>query len=138
MEYTAALSTTTTPGEEYFADMLPVDLIAPGRSVGGQPDTGELRLVRAVLEVALREYFRPRTNWRATLVIDNAGEWIFRDDLLWPMSFINICGALGVDPEYLRRGCRAHRAALDALPSGATGHRSGLTRSRQREQSVLA
>jgi hypothetical protein len=31
-------------------------------------------------------------------------EWIFEDDHEWPFSFINICQALDMDPEYLRKG----------------------------------
>jgi hypothetical protein len=31
-------------------------------------------------------------------------EWIFDDDHEWPYSFINICEAVDMDPEYLRKG----------------------------------
>ena len=28
--------------------------------------------------------------------------WLFSDEEHWPFSFLNICGALGLEPEYLR------------------------------------
>ncbi len=31
-------------------------------------------------------------------------DWIFKDDQEWPFSFINICEAVGMDPQYLRNG----------------------------------
>jgi hypothetical protein len=31
-------------------------------------------------------------------------EWIFEDDHKWPFSFINICEALGIDAQYVRKG----------------------------------
>jgi|ERR671922_174129 hypothetical protein len=31
-------------------------------------------------------------------------DWIFQDDHEWPFSFINICAAVGIDPQYLRNG----------------------------------
>ena len=31
-------------------------------------------------------------------------EWLFEDDHEWSYSFINICEAVDMDPEYLRKG----------------------------------
>jgi hypothetical protein len=30
--------------------------------------------------------------------------WIFKDDHKWPFSFMNICEAVEMDPNYLRKG----------------------------------
>jgi len=43
-------------------------------------------------------------------------EWIFEDDHEWPFSFINICEAVDMAPEYLRKGLLdwSQRAITDA------------------------
>ena len=30
--------------------------------------------------------------------------WIFSDDANWVFSFVSVCSALGLDPDYLRKG----------------------------------
>jgi hypothetical protein len=32
-----------------------------------------------------------------------AREWLRADDFDWPFSFVNVCNALGCDPQVLRR-----------------------------------
>lgn len=46
-----------------------------------------------------------------------ATEYVSSDDRSWPFSFRNICDALGLDVEYLRRGIRTamERARFDQL-----------------------
>ncbi len=31
-----------------------------------------------------------------------AEQWIFADDPAWVFSFLNVCGAVGLEPDYLR------------------------------------
>jgi hypothetical protein len=38
-----------------------------------------------------------------------AEAWFFDNDERWPFSFVRVCQALGLDPEYLRRGLRRWR-----------------------------
>ena len=74
----------------------------------GRARTPEQRLMWAVLSdaldlllaplrpVALKATSRPRA-------IAEARAWVASDDTLWPFSFENICGALGLHPDWLRR-----------------------------------
>lgn len=65
----------------------------------------EGRLLAAILEEALATYFRyaDTTDRRAKRLFNEAKEWIF-STADWPLSFENICAALDIEPEYLRRG----------------------------------
>ena len=48
----------------------------------------------------------------------DAAEWIFEDDRDWPLSFINICEAVDMDPKYLRKGLLHWRQS--AIPKANT------------------
>jgi len=48
----------------------------------------------------------------------DAAEWIFEDDRDWPLSFINICEAVDMDPTYLRKGLLYWRQS--AISKGST------------------
>jgi len=47
-------------------------------------------------------------------------DWIFKDDHKWPFSFMNICEAVEMDPNYLRKGLALWklRAMQKRIPSG--------------------
>jgi hypothetical protein len=80
----------------------------------------EKRLMFAVLLDAVecfRKYPFARGN-KITSHIDDTEDWIFQDDHEWPFSFINICEAVGVDPQYLRKGLShwKQRATRDQYP----------------------
>jgi len=66
----------------------------------------EKRLLLAMLEDAItaarRPAGKPRRRPQAPRV--EARRWIFSNDVRWPFSFVNVCGVLGIDPYYLRRG----------------------------------
>jgi hypothetical protein len=47
------------------------------------------------------------------LVVTTA-RWIAADDEGWPLSFVNVCRALGFDPQALRADLRAELAELGA------------------------
>lgn len=47
-------------------------------------------------------------------------EWFFRDDPEWPFSFISICGALNLDPDYIRRGLQQWRRTPARYPVKGT------------------
>ena len=66
----------------------------------------EKRLMLAVLEDAVA-CFRKHTAARSgsgKKLFAEAEEWFLEKDGDWSFSFESICGALGLDPEYLRRG----------------------------------
>ena len=67
--------------------------------------TGIHALMQAILEDALacfQKQFETNTS-RARRLGKEAEEWMLTDDHGWPFSFINICDALGLEPEYFRR-----------------------------------
>jgi hypothetical protein len=45
-------------------------------------------------------------------------EWIFEDDHKWPFSFLNICDAVGINPEYLRNGLQQWNEMRSGRVSG--------------------
>ena len=68
------------------------------------PNTGEARLVEAVLEDALVWAVRPLLGERKRKeIILECRRWIDDDDSTWPFCFINCCHVLNVEPENLRR-----------------------------------
>lgn len=81
-----------------------------------EPRSAEGRLVLAVLldaiallrEDAYGRVHHPRSIVRATL------DWVASDDQTWPLSFVNVCSDLALDPNALR-------AALERELEGATG-----------------
>ncbi len=69
---------------------------------------GEKLLMFAVLEDGIQTYmkhFNSPTR-RGQNRFREAAEWIERVDKQWLFSFDNVCEALDIDPEYMRRGLR--------------------------------
>jgi len=77
----------------------------------------ECRLLWAVLESALETYrkYNGAKSLRRRRLFQEAEEWIFQDDPAWFCSFINICHALSIDPDYLRSGLRRWRMEACSL-----------------------
>lgn len=66
----------------------------------------EKRLMLAVLEdavICFQKYVRS-SSAKERLSFDEAEAWILDEDSHWLFSFVNICEALGLDPNYLREG----------------------------------
>jgi hypothetical protein len=80
----------------------------PSHRNDGKP---ELALMRAVMEDAVRCYQKQfvSTRRRAVRLAREAEEWFFSDDTEWPYAFLNLCAALEINPEYIRRGLRRWR-----------------------------
>lgn len=78
---------------------------------------GELALRRAVLEDALRCYYRQfvKKTRPALQAAKEAQDWFFIDDNDWPYSFLNICAALQLEPSYIRRGLRHWQQQPEAV-----------------------
>ncbi len=100
---------TTTPLEpdtlvpaQYFDRM--------GTDIAFQP---EKRLMLAVLEEAIATFQRhvPSQTARSLRLVQDVEEWFNARDQDWPFSFENICGALSLEPEYLRTGMTSWKAA---------------------------
>ncbi len=101
--------------EEELADLfspvtiLPEQFFPPPAEV--DRGRGERALMRAVLEDALfcfRKYgnAKRRSQRRSA---QEAEEWFWAEDYSWPFSFLNICAALGLDPDYIRMSLKRWR-----------------------------
>jgi hypothetical protein len=62
--------------------------------------TPERRLMAAILEDGLRCWIRNGSRH------DEADRWIFGDSVWAPLTFETVCGALGIDPAWLRERLR--------------------------------
>lgn len=67
--------------------------------------SGEQRLMAAVLEEAMRSFcqWAGAPGMRAQRLFGEAAEWFASDDVSWPFAFENVCHALALDPEWIRR-----------------------------------
>lgn len=65
----------------------------------------ELRLMAAVLQDAVHTYRRHvgATSREARALCEEARAWLVSHDETWPFSFVNVCQALGLHPDALRR-----------------------------------
>lgn len=95
-------------------------------------------LMYAILDDAIACVQKPSRNRRSQRLAREAEEWIFTDDEAWPFSFVNICGALNLDPDSVRVGLR--RSAQQRLGAGETGvrHRKRRTRATLRTVQIAA
>jgi len=71
----------------------------------------EKRLMLAVLEDAVGTFqkYAVATGRRARRLFTESEEWFASDDTSWPYAFLPICQALGLEPEYVRRGLQRWR-----------------------------
>src|SRR5262245_31625308 len=66
---------------------------------------GVSALISAILSDAVlcfKKHIKER-NPRSRRLGREVEEWFFRNDSEWPFSFISICEALNLDPQYIRR-----------------------------------
>ena len=99
-----------------FAEPLRVEL-APELLLPSQLPAGfrqdaslhpERRLMLAVIEEAVSDYQRHviASGTAGKRLFREAHAWIMFDDTAWSFSFVNLCHALGLDPDALRAGLR--------------------------------
>jgi len=69
----------------------------------------EYRLMLAVLKDALDIHNRYRTTGAHPRIAADTERWLFSDDTSWPLSFVNICHALGIDVDWLRGRLRSSK-----------------------------
>jgi hypothetical protein len=74
-------------------------------------ETGEIALMRAVLEDALKCFQRSAVSnkRRAQRLAKEAEDWFFARGDGYVFSFVNICAVLGLNPEYIRLGLKRWR-----------------------------
>ena len=103
------------PREANATSSLQVDALAPQqyRQVmrGKRSREPELELMLAVLKDAIGcIQRRPSTrDKRTTRRYLEAHQWFMEEQSDWPFSFANICGAVGLSPQYLRAGLLRHQ-----------------------------
>ena len=79
---------------------------------------GEKRLVLSVLEDAVECFMKyiDASTKKGQRLFREAEMWINLEDKKWVFSFDNVCEALDIDPDYLRRGLREWKIRqLDAI-----------------------
>lgn len=86
------------------------DFLLPSQFFAGMREkaqaNGERRLMLAILEDAVdcfQKYLEAKDNRSQQLGTD-AEEWLLSDDRGWLFSFVNVCEALGIQPDFLRQG----------------------------------
>jgi hypothetical protein len=80
------------------------------------PGCPEDRLMLAVLLDAVAVLRERATGVcpHATRLVSSTGRWFASADESWPLSFVNVCRTLGLDPGPLREGLRRELADLGA------------------------
>ena len=73
----------------------------------------EQRLMLAVLEDAAHTY-RETSASPGAVSRDEVDEWFASNALDWPFSFVNVCQALGLDPDNVRTRVANRRQLLAA------------------------
>jgi hypothetical protein len=111
--------------------VLPEQFYGPPR--GTVETQSEVALMRAVLDDAIHCYQQQFTiqTQRARRLAKEAEAWFWDNDERWPFSFVNVCRALGFEPEYVRRGLRQWGQRPSSAPY-KTQRRSGPARHRLR------
>lgn len=93
--------------DERFAGVLAPDAVLPSQYTRrGAPQSGERRLMVAVLEDALhcfQKYVDADDPKHRELFAD-AEAWINTDNPTWFFSFPNVCDTLDIDPDWVREG----------------------------------
>ncbi len=86
--------------------MLPAQFFA--RRCTGTLLRPEQRLALAVLEDAVAAFQTNATakHEQGRRYYAEAAAWLTSDDTSWPFSFVNVCHAVGLDPESIRSGLR--------------------------------
>lgn len=98
----------------------------------------EKRLMLAVLEDAVATFQRyvDASDRRGQRLFREAEEWINSTDAEWPFAFENICSALEIEVEYLRRGLSNWKEKQLRKAGGARVYRFPFRRVNGRRHSI--
>ncbi len=129
--------------EERTSSPLEPDTLVPSQYFAGvgsdaafQP---EKRLMLAVLEEAVATFQRHviSDSERSRQLVDEVESWTDGADADWPFSFENICGALDLEPEFLRNGMlRWKEGQTRAAENGTAVYRFPFRRVNGRRHSI--
>jgi len=115
----------------------PPDLLLPSQYFGVIRGCGQLtpeqKLMVAVLESAVHDFqrYHVATRWRGQRLFREAQEWLTSREETGIFSCVAICQAVGIDPDYLRKGLsawppgkrRGGKAEVVVNPASATDRR---------------
>src|SRR5882724_12442234 len=103
------------PRELASEHLLPVQFTELLQGPSGR--TPELRLMAAVLEDAIRSFCQcaGSRGVRSQELFRETAEWFASHDVSWPFAFENICDALALEPEWIRRLLRGWHAQQTAV-----------------------
>lgn len=113
--------------EESVSRLFEPDMLLPSQFSDrvnlGPSSYPEKRLMLAVLEDAVATFQRyvDAQDRRGERLHREAEEWFDSEEDEWPFAFENICNALDIEAEYLRRGLRQWKSSH--LAHGANGAR---------------
>jgi hypothetical protein len=130
-------------GEETVSRMFEPDTILPSQFADRtklEPSAyPEKRLMLAVLEDAVASFQRyvHAKDRRGQRLFREAEEWFDSQEAEWPFAFENICNAIEIEAEYLRRGLAAWKEAqLRKTATGARVYRFPFRRVNGRRHSI--
>ena len=107
--------------EERSVTELEADILVPSQFFDRRQAEGsaqpEKRLMLAVMEDAIATFQKslPEVNRRQRRLLRETEEWIQSTDTSWPFSFENICAALDIEMDYLRKGLFKWKTVQQAL-----------------------
>lgn len=110
--------TQTVLAEESTQSLVEADLIVPSqffdRVTAERSSQPEKRLMLAVMEDAISTFQKSvyGANRRQRRLLKETEDWISSTDTAWPFSFENICAALDIEAEYLRKGLTRWKGTL--------------------------
>ena len=107
-----AVSEVPPSRSEPFRVELEPEIIVPSQFFAGFRNDASLRpekrLMLAVLEESVADFQKQvvATTREGRRIFRETEAWFASDDRDWPFTFANICDALGLEPEWIRRGLR--------------------------------
>ena len=93
--------------EEPVSSLFGLEIIVPTQYFKRVINSGEKRLMLAVLEEAVATFQRHihDDSGRGGRLFREVEDWFHSTDgIFWPFAFEEVCHTLEIDPEYLRRG----------------------------------
>ena len=103
------------------SDILAIQQYSEQGTSGRQPEKSLMFAVLLDAVECFQKYAFLRDEY-ATRLFRETDIWIFEENRVWPFSFINICEALAIDPQYLRKGLL--RWKQNAMQSVSTRERN--------------
>ena len=108
-------------GSLYESDILAIQQYSEQGTSGRQPEKSLMFAVLLDAVECFQKYAFLRDEYE-TRLFRETDSWIFEKNRVWPFSFINICEALAIDPQYLRKGLL--RWKQNAMQSVSTRERN--------------